>query len=167
MLKKLLPIALVTMSMVAPVSMAMGQDNPLCYMDNPKGTIDLSKICGKTPVNTDPAGKKSPDDSQGSDGTTPPQPAKPIDPSVQLIPGQTMEPPIKLRREPSPVWNLLPDLPQPPQEKPPAPTSIEFNLTTYLPPSETYRSILQINSVSTATAQLGHGIAMPLPRLDA
>lgn len=122
MFQKLLAVGIVTFAVIAPVSIAMSQDNPLCYMESDKkGTLDLSQICGKTPVNdAQPAQTQSQDGSQGSDGNQPPAPSQPIDPSVQLVPGQKMEPPVKLRKEASPLWNLVPDLPQPPQEKPAA-----------------------------------------------
>ena len=120
MLKKLLPLTVATVTALFPISIALSQDDPLCYMERgQQGTIDLSRICGKTSMPQPQPQPQTPENSsQGSDSGQPPAPAQPLDPTVELVPNQRVEPPVVLRKNPSPLWNLLPDLPQQPVEKP-------------------------------------------------
>ena len=107
-----------TIVILAPTKIAIGQGNSICYMEDSKAVyLDLSKICGKSPTPNSSTSPPTPM-SNGIDGK-PSTPPAPISPNIQLVPNQTQKPPIVLRNNSSPLWNLIPDLPTPLEQLPP------------------------------------------------
>ena len=108
-----------TIVILAPIKIAIGQGNSLCYMeDNKSNILDLSKICGKTPKSNPQKQTTSPANN-GIDGKQTTTPPRPIDPNLKLVPNQQTKPPIVLRNKPSPLWNQIPDLNAPLTQEPP------------------------------------------------
>jgi hypothetical protein len=117
MSKRIWILSITMIAILAPIKIAIGQDNSICYMEDSKaGHIDLSKICGTTAA---PQILPTAAPSNNIDGPNPKSPPPPVNTNIELVPNQTQKPPIVLRDKPSPLWDQIPDLTTPLKQQPP------------------------------------------------